>query len=268
MRLARNRAATAVALLLAGVSLTGCMTVNSKKAGYAGNVPDFARKDVASYVADRNAILLEFALLGGLTAIPENEGEWRPVVDGGMQYVDVRCARFMDSLFWLNRARETASNQIQYASAAVSAALAIANATKNLLGIAPLGFGFADQTVNNLGQGLLYNLDPGVVAGLVARQQGTYRDAIKNSDYTNRAAALAAIQQYASLCLPVSIEGEVGRAIANSEFKRVDYRTPPQRDDPPPEPPATATQPDGQAPPPPPSGEQNVVPVLEQRQPE
>ena len=249
------------------------MTVNSKKAGYAGNVPDFARKDVASYVADRNAILLEFALLGGLTAIPENEGEWRPVVDGGMQYVDVRCARFMDSLFWLNRARETASNQIQYASAAVSAALAIANATKNLLGIAPLGFGFADQTVNNLGQGLLYNLDPGVVAGLVARQQGTYRDAIKNSDYTNRAAALAAIQQYASLCLPVSIEGEVGRAIANSEFKRVDYRTPPQRDDPPPEPPATATQPDGQAPPPPPpppppSGEQNVVPVLEQRQPE
>lgn len=248
------------------------MTFQSKQVGYAGNVPDFATKDVASFVKDRNSLLQDFASLGGLERLPDNGRDWRPVVDGGMQYADVRCSRFMDALFWLNRARDTASHQIQYVSAAVSAALAIANAAKDLLGIAPLGFALADQSVNNIGQGLLYNLDPGVVAGLVARQQGAYRDAIKDISFTNKAVALSAIQQYAALCLPVSIEGEVGRAIANSEFKRVDYRTAPPAKETPPEPPATAGRPDGEvtvppAPPPPPPGEQNVVPVLEQRRP-
>ena len=259
-----NRAATAIAIILAGTTLTGCMTVKDKRAGYSGNVPDFSTTDVETFVNDREALLYEFAKVGGLSQLPPHGGNWRPVVDGGMHYTDVRCARYMDALFWLNRARETTSNQIQYLSAATSAALAIAEATKELLGIAPLGFGLADQTVNNIGQGLLYHLDPGTVSGLVARQQGTYRDAIKSVAYDNKAAALTAIQQYAALCLPVSIEGEVNRAIANSEFQKKDYRQKPPPESkqgdssptpPPPSPP----------PPPPPPTEKNYFPVIEQR---
>jgi len=265
-----NRAAAVFAITLAGATLTGCMTVKDKRAGYAGNVPDFSNNDIKTFVQEREDSLFQFAQLGGLSTLPVPGGDWRPVVDGGMHYTDVRCARFMDALFWLNRARETSSQQIQYLSAATSAVLSIAQATKELLGIAPLGFGLANQTVNNLGQGLLYHLDPGTVAGLVGRQQGTYRDAIKNVAYDNKAAALTAIQQYAALCLPVSIEGEVNRAIANSEFQPVNYLqvTPPAKA---PAPTGAAPPPTEPAPPPPPppppspAGEKNVIPVIEQR---
>jgi hypothetical protein len=251
------------------------MTIKSKRDGYVGNRPDFSKQEVATFVTDREILLTDFAKLGGLDGQPEHGGNWRPVVDGGMHYVDVRCARFMDALFWLNRARETTSHQIQYIGAATSAILSITQATKELLGIAPLGFGLADQTVNNIGQGLLYHLDPGTVAGLVARQQGTYRDAIKDAEYDNQAAALTVIQQYAALCLPVNIEGEVNRAIARSEFKRVDYRqvTPPVEE--PEEEPVTAAEepaaqpesPAAQPEEPKSSDNVNVIPVIEQGDP-
>ena len=228
MRHIGNRSATGVAILLAGVFLTGCTTVKSKGRGYAGNVPDFAVANVAQFRQAQDVVVGEFARLGGLSQIPPHGGDWRPVVDGGMLYADVRCERFLDALFWLNRVRETTSNQIQYAGAAASAVLALTNAAKDLIGIAPLGFGFADQTVNNIGQGLLYHLDPGDVAQLVARKQGTYRDLIKDVKYTQRPAAMNAVAQYAANCLPVRIEGDVNQAIAKSEFVRVDHRQKPE----------------------------------------
>lgn len=231
MRHIRNRAATGVAILLAGIFLTGCTTVKSKGSGYAGNVPDVAAVNVTQFREAQDAVVGEFARLGGLQQPPAHGGDWRPVVDGGMLYVDVRCDRFLDSLFWLNRVRETTTNQIQYAGAATSAILAIANATRELIGIAPLGFGLADQTVNNIGQGLLYHLDPGDVAQLVVRKQGTYRGLVKDVNYTQRPAAMNAVAQYAANCLPVRIEGDVNQAIAKSKFVRVDNR---QKQEPPP----------------------------------
>ena len=211
-------------MLLAGVFLTGCTTVKSKRLGYSGNVPDFATTNVTKFRQDQDYLVLEFARLGGLSEPPANGSDWRPVVDGGMLYVDTRCERFMDALFWLNRVRETTSNQIQYAGAAASAILALTNAAKDLIGIAPLGFGLADQTVNNISQGLLYHLDPGDVSALVARKQATFSDLIENVKYTSRPAAMNAVAQYAANCLPVRIEGDVNQAIATSKFERVDHR--------------------------------------------
>jgi hypothetical protein len=230
-------------MVLAGVFLTGCTTVKSKRLGYSGNVPDFATTNVTQFRQDQDYLVSEFARLGGLPGPPVNGMDWRPVVDGGMLYVDTRCERFMDALFWLNRVRETTSNQIQYAGAAASAILALTNAAKDLIGIAPLGIGLADQTVNNVSQGLLYHLDPGDVAQLVARKQGTYRDLIKDVKYTSRPAAMNAVAQYAANCLPVRIEGDVNQAIATSKFERVDHR---KKNEQPP------TVPDGEQPAPPP----------------
>ena len=261
----RNRAATGVAILLAGITLSGCTTVKSKHAGYAGNVPDFDKNNVTEYREAQQTVVEEFARLGGLKEPPAHDEEWRPVVDGGMLYADARCERFLDALFWLNRVRETTSNQIQYAGAAASAVLALTNAAKDLIGIAPLGFGFADQTVNNLSQGLLYHLDPGDVAQLVARKQGTYRTLIKDVKYTNRPAAMNAVAQYAANCLPVRIEGDVNQAIAKSEFVRVDHRR--KVEEPAASPaPAPVTAPPG-TPTATPATEQNVAPVLEVKAP-
>lgn len=240
------RARPLFALLCAGLS--GCATlhesVQNKAKAYMANTPDIQAADLEDFRTRQAAIVATLEASAGTPGL-KNGDDWRPVVDEGMRYVDLRCSRFMDALFWLNRARETSSNEIRYAGAGTAALLALVAASKELIGITPLAFGFLDQTLNNVGQGLLYNLDPGIVRGLVAREQTTFKTAITNTRYTTRGAALEAIQQYAELCLPVSIEGEVNRAISNSEFQAVNYRVPV---------PAS----------PPPPANVNVVPVVEQ----
>jgi hypothetical protein len=259
------RARFVFALVCAGLS--GCATlhetVQTKAKAYMANTPDLQPADLQDF-RDRQAAIV--ALLEESAGTPglKNGDDWRPVVDEGIHYVDVRCSRFMDALFWLNRARDTSSNEIRYAGAGTSALLALVAASKELIGITPLAFGFLDQTLNNVGQGLLYNLEPGIVRGLVAREQTTFKTAITNTRYTTRGAALEAIQQYAELCLPVSIEGEVNRAISNSEFQAVNYRVPIPV---PPTPPATGAAGGGRVPPSPAAtpSNVNVVPVVEQR---
>jgi hypothetical protein len=147
------------------------------------------------------------------------------VVAAGLNYVDVRCDRFMDALFWFNRIRETSSRQIQFVSAASSAALTILKASEELIGLAPLGITLLDQTVNNVGRGLLYDLPPHTVRTLVEKQQQAYLKGVA-PEYTSRPDAMRTIQGYAAICLPASIEAEVSRAVEASEFKPIAWQEP------------------------------------------
>lgn len=151
------------------------------------------------------------------------------VVAAGIQYVDVRCDRYMDALFYFNRMRETASREVQFAGAASAAALTILKASTELIGLAPLGIGFVDQTINNIGRGLLYDLPPHVVRQLVERQQDAYVKGVAK-EYTSRPHAMQTIQNYAALCLPATIETEVNRAIAAAEYKPIPWENPLPRD--------------------------------------
>jgi hypothetical protein len=200
-------------------------SARTKAKYYLANKPDFDQADYTDF-ATRDAALVEALEQGAGVKNLQDGQDWNPIVHEGMRYVDRRCDRFMDALFWLNRVRETSSNEIRYVGAGASALLALVKASRELLGIAPIGFGFLDQTLNNVGQGLLYNLDPATVRDLVAREQKEFKKAIEATNYTKRQAALETVEQYAALCLPVNIETEVNRAIANSEFQAVNYRVP------------------------------------------
>jgi hypothetical protein len=163
-------------------------------------------------------------------AVPEAAGvnsrpAYSEVVAAGINYVDVRCDRFMDALFWFNRIRETGSRQVQFVSAASAAALTILKASEELIGLAPLGITLVDQTINNIGRGLLYDLPPHTVRSLVEKQQRAYLGAVAK-EYTSRPHAMQTIQGYASLCLPATIEAEVSRAVEASEFKAIAWQDP------------------------------------------
>lgn len=163
------------------------------------------------------------------TTIAGDHPSYSEVVAAGIHYVDVRCDRYMDALFHFNRIRETASREVQFAGAASAAALTILKASTELIGLAPLGIGFIDQTINNVGRGLLYDLPPHIVRQLVERQQDAYLKAV-SKEYTSRPHAMQTIQGYASLCLPATIETEVNRAIAAAEYKPIAWENPLPRD--------------------------------------
>lgn len=205
---------------------SACSTVSDKMSAYRDNTPDLDDQDIAEFVTKQNAALDQFVKLAGVDPSADSEQNWRPVVEAGIHYVDVRCDRFMDALFWFNRVREASSRQVQYMGAATAAALALLNASKELIGLSPLGFTLADQTINNVGKGLLYDLNPSTVRSLVEKQQTTYVDATKEVIYQSKPVALRTIQNYAALCLPASIETEVNRSIENAEYKATNILVP------------------------------------------
>jgi hypothetical protein len=210
--------------LAAGVAamLAGCSSAGGKMASYRANRPDIDAGDVRRFVVNHEEVLAQLKLLSGTS--PEKEGDdWRPVVDAGIVYVDVRCDRFMDALFWFNRVRETASRQTAFVGAAAGAAQAILGAGRELVALTPIGLGLFDETVNNVGKGLLYDLSPSIVRSLVEKQQAAYLQGLSGVGFTTKAAALQAVQSYAALCLPASIETEVGRAVENADYRAVDY---------------------------------------------
>lgn len=227
----RFAAILALSSLLGGCSASGLELARSKYENYVNNIPDMNTEDVDQFARDNTLILEDFASLAGVT-LPGANGEWRPVIDAGINYVDTRCDRFMDSLFWLNRVRETTSRQVQYTGSALGAALAVVEASKTAIGLTPLGFSLFDQTVNNIGAGLLYNLNPSTVRILVEKRQDAYIKSMTPS-YTSRAVALRVIQGYAALCLPPAIEAEVERAIDAKEYtaSRVSSELPPAPND-------------------------------------
>ncbi len=225
-----------VAAVICAAQLTACVgsseSIKRRMINYEANSPVISSTDVASFASQQNTVMLEFAKMAGATSsnttntdVLLNIGEWRAVVDAGIHYTDVRCDKFMDALFWFNRVREGASRQIQYTGAAAGAALAALEASKTAIGLTPLGFSLLDQTVNNLGAGLLFNLNPSTVRVLVERKQAAYIAALSPS-YTSRVVALQVIQNYAAICLPPSIETEVERAIASQEYKPAQVHSP------------------------------------------
>jgi hypothetical protein len=246
----RNRVAI---VLAAALATTACTTVHDDIDAYKSNMPDLSETDVAAFVEARDKVMNRLKTLSGTD--PQVDGDdWRPVVDAGILYADVRCDRYMNALFRFDRARETTSRQIGFTGSAASAAMALLNASKDLIGLTPLGFTLADETVNNIGKGLLFDLSPSIVRSLVEKQQTAYVQGLNGTEFTTKTGAMNAIQAYTSICLPPSIEMEVSRAVENSEYKPIDYfgkneppPTVPEDDEP------AAPAPPGPPPPAPPS---------------
>ncbi len=208
-----------------GLSLAGCAAVREKGEAFAANKPDIDAKDVVRYTTDQDVIWTQFVTLS--QSDPASDRFYNDVVDAGLLYVDARCTRYLDALAWFARARDAASRQIGYVSAAATAALAIENASKELLGLTPLGFTLLSSTIDNIGKGLLFELPPSAVKILVDEQRSAFRARVAKTPYTNRAAALATVQGYVAICLPVSIEAQVAEAVQNARFVA-------KQDDPPP----------------------------------
>jgi hypothetical protein len=209
-------------MLAAALMVSACATVREQVGAYKSNVPDLGAADVAAFAAARENIVGQLKILSGTD--PRQDGDdWRPVVEAGILYADVRCDRYMNALFWFSRARESSSRQIGFGGSAASAAIALLNAGKDLIGLVPLGFTFLDQSIDNIGKGLLFDLNPSIVRSLVEKQQTAYLTGLNGTRFRTKTGAMNAIQAYVALCLPPSIETEVSRSVEASEYRPVDY---------------------------------------------
>jgi hypothetical protein len=208
--------------ILTAILLTGCSTVRSvhdrNLKAYGDNRAGFVTESVNLYATNSNTILEKFAEIARSNAMVDGD-DWLPVIHAGFAYIDMRCSKYMGALVDFNRLKEGSSRQIQYMGAASSAALALTKASTELVGLTPLGFALVDQTINNIGKGILFELPPSTVQAIVRSKFKAYRAAMSPS-YTSRAIALQVIQDYAAICLAPSIEADVTTAVANQKFEQ------------------------------------------------
>ncbi|HEY4545934.1 MAG TPA: hypothetical protein VIG90_05860, partial [Pedomonas sp.] len=183
------------------------------------NVPSIDQKDVEKFANQQTNFMEKIKGVSGDNFTEVNgQEDWRPLVDAGVLYVDSRCERYIDALFWLSRARKAGSKQTQYLGSAAAAAAEILSASRELIALTPLGVTLVDQTINNIGESLLYDLDPSAVRKIVKTQQAAYMAAIDGVTYSNQTSALRAVHGYLSICLPAAIETQVNQAVGRAAF--------------------------------------------------
>lgn len=85
------RLPTATLSLFAAISLSGCATVHTDYDYYQNNTPDLQSADVKKFATDQQELINQFSALAG-TKVPSDNGDWRPLVDAGMEYVAHRFA--------------------------------------------------------------------------------------------------------------------------------------------------------------------------------
>jgi hypothetical protein len=200
------------------MTLAGCGDTVKRYQHLRGIGADIDAAEVESYAEQQQRVVTHLIRMSGQDPTTTTVA-WRPVVDSGIDYVDARCERYIDAIFWFNRQKTAAVNQINLIGVATTVALGVLKAAVEELTITALGFGLASQTVDNIGTGLLYEIEPSGVRSIVERTQAAYREAIEGSDYTTRPAAMRAIQGYLALCQPATIETEVNQAIGNARFE-------------------------------------------------
>jgi hypothetical protein len=215
----------ALAVALATLSLAGCATGLQEKRKYLGGVDvEINQTDVGGYAESQTAVMNHFVVLSGQATGDDSKVEWRRVVDAGIDYVDARCERYIDSIFWFNRAKNGVKSQIDIVGTATAGILGATEAAAKSISLTAIAFGLGSQSVENYGKGLLYEIDPASLREVVEKSQGAYIDGLQGVTYTSRPAAMRAIRGYLVFCLPATLESQVNKAVANSEFQTVTTR--------------------------------------------
>lgn len=198
-----------------------------------GPEPTFVVADVEAYSSEQNRYLIAFAQMAGFFTYesegspvpvgdplsPDDDVRWKEVARAGMNYIDRECARYIDAIFWYDRAATTVSSQINITGAATTGIMGLAGMAAESLAITAIAFGFASESVDNIVNSVLYQLNPSTVRAIVAEAQEAYRDEFERKTYNSRQGAVAAIRGYLSVCLPPSIETTVNTAIMNANIE-------------------------------------------------
>jgi len=205
------------------LALSGCATGLKEKRKYLSGLDvEFNPADVGVYAARQTEVMSQLLILSGQSGKTEDQIAWRPVVDAGIDYVDTRCERYIDSIFWFNRQKNGVKNQIDILGASTAGILGATDAAAKAISLTGIAFGLGSQSVDNYGKGLLYEVDPAALRGVVEKSQAAYLTALDGATYSNRSAAMRAIRGYLALCLPATLESEINKSVNNSEFTAVE----------------------------------------------
>lgn len=143
--------------------------------------------------------------------------EYKDVARAGMLVIDAACGEYLEALFWLDRGKTHTVAQLGLVNTAATGALGLFGGGADLIAAVGGAFGLATATVENIGESLLFQLEPVLVRDLVRETQLAFRRSFDKQSVTSQVSALGQMAAYAALCKPPSIESEVLRSISGAE---------------------------------------------------
>jgi hypothetical protein len=213
-------------LLLAG----GCAQRDSLQLLYRGPDPRLTEASAKAFADNEDGVYQQLLRSAGLpprgTADatgrilyqePTTATEWQQVINAGLNMADEKCDDYLSALHRLDRARRTTSTQLTLTGATTAAIMGLLEASAQAIAITAAAFGYTAATVENLGNSVLYELEPSSVSTMVHKLQNQYRQQLSStSGFQGRATAFSIVQNYIRICLPSQIEAEVNSSIRNS----------------------------------------------------
>ena len=204
----RLLALTASVALILGAG--GCANIRNTGVLSKGPGVELSAEEVAQFTERQTRVLTE------LKKAADSETDWDLIIAAGMDYADRQCEDYLHALFRLNRDRRTAVAQVGLFGAATAGLMAAAQTAAKTVAATAVVFGLTSASIDNLSSNLLFDLDPSSVRTLVNALHEKYRQALGRG-YKDRPAAMRAIRQYATICVPANIEAEVNLAVKKAQ---------------------------------------------------
>jgi hypothetical protein len=203
----------------------GCAATHQRLDLLDGLSPQLEAKRVRATRTSQDSVLRNLAAIAGLPELPDAEaGNWTPIVSAGLLVVDQECARYLASVFWWDRARQTALGELSALGAAGSAIMGMTGAAAQSIALLGVAVGATGASIATLSDAVLYSVSPTALQSIVSHSQQAYRAGLESLDYTSRTAALEAISGYLALCLPVVLEAQIEEAVKAARFEIVGDR--------------------------------------------
>jgi hypothetical protein len=140
--------------------------------------------------------------------------QWPLIVQAGMNDIDLRCDAY---LTWIDNVRRSSTailSEITDVGTATEAIMGVTGVGTKQMAIVAAAFGLAYNSFTNVSHRLLLDVDKTTVQSVVYRRRIDYRnDLAKVGPVSNRPAAIHALRQYLSICLPITIETDINATV-------------------------------------------------------
>ncbi|SDQ92081.1 hypothetical protein SAMN05519103_00100 [Rhizobiales bacterium GAS113] len=165
--------------------------------------------------------------------LPNSPQDWYNVVLTGFNTVDDACESYLNDMWKLDRQRGTVQNLLTGTHTAVAAIIGSGNhPSAAALTTLAAAFGLGSTATDAIANTYLFGRNPAVIKALVKQNSDAYRAEIIKKGGASGAYSVPIVyyhvRQYLSLCLPSTIDGQIGTFLSKAGSADVSpSKTPP-----------------------------------------
>jgi len=159
---------------------------------------------------------------------PDDKATWEAIVGASFNDIDERCSAYLSTLDRARRDRSYFTKKLSETTRTSKIALDIAETGPTALTVLEAIFGYAQSSLETYYSRLILETEKGAVERIVLRLQNAYRQYLREKlssrgeEIDGSSGAYYAVRGYLRLCLPATIEAEVGSTLNKLQYSGTD----------------------------------------------